>query len=154
MELEKFGNFVALLRSKKNMTQKQLAEILNISDKAVSRWERGECYPEITQLPHIASVFGVTIDELLSCDIASIKTKPQSKWQDDKLHWKVFNFCCAVSCMVAVAIYLIYNLATNNWANWVLAIQFWSAYVIIVAFCLCAFGLKYMIVKPKRKTRK
>jgi len=47
------------------MTQKALAEMLNVSDKAVSRWERDECAPDLSLIPVIAEIFGVTADELL-----------------------------------------------------------------------------------------
>ena len=47
------------------MTQIELAEILNYSDKAVSKWERGESVPDISVLKQIADIFGVTVDYLL-----------------------------------------------------------------------------------------
>lgn len=63
-----FGKKVTFLRKEKGLTQKQLAEILNVSDKAVSRWESGKGYPEVTILPKLASALGVSVDELLSSD--------------------------------------------------------------------------------------
>ena len=47
MDAEKFGAFIAAARKEKNMTQKALAERLHVTDKAVSRWERGLGYPDI-----------------------------------------------------------------------------------------------------------
>lgn len=58
------GN-ISRLRKQKGLTQKDLAERLNITDKAVSKWERGAGYPEITIVPELAKVLGVSIDELL-----------------------------------------------------------------------------------------
>ena len=52
------------------MTQLQLAEVLNYSDKAVSKWERGEALPDVTVLKRIADYFGVTVDYLLESDHA------------------------------------------------------------------------------------
>lgn len=59
------GAFIAALRKANGLTQKQLAEKLNVSDKAVSRWERDECAPDLSLIPVIAEIFGITSDELL-----------------------------------------------------------------------------------------
>lgn len=56
---------IALLRQHKGMTQIELAEQLNYSDKAVSKWERGESLPDIAVLLEIAALFGVTLNELV-----------------------------------------------------------------------------------------
>ena len=61
-----FGTKIADLRKKKGLTQAQLADLLNISNKTVSRWETGEGYPEITLLSPLARALGVTVDELLA----------------------------------------------------------------------------------------
>ena len=50
MEHEKIGAFISLLRKEKGLTQKELAAQLNVTDKAVSKWERGLCYPDISLL--------------------------------------------------------------------------------------------------------
>lgn len=62
---KKFGEFVAQLRKEKNLTQKELAERLFISDKTVSKWERGLSIPDVSLLIPIADVLGVTVTELL-----------------------------------------------------------------------------------------
>jgi len=63
---EKFGVFLAQLRKQKGFTQKELAQKLSISDKAVSKWERGLSMPDITLLSPLANLLGVTVTELLS----------------------------------------------------------------------------------------
>ena len=60
-----FGNFLYLLRKERSMTQQELADRLGITNKAVSKWETGEAFPETAQLVPLADVFGVTVDELL-----------------------------------------------------------------------------------------
>lgn len=65
MERKTMGSFISALRKAKGMTQRELAERLNVSDKAVSRWERDENAPDLSLIPVIAEIFGVTADELL-----------------------------------------------------------------------------------------
>ena len=64
----KIGARIASLRKLKGITQSELAEILLISNKAVSKWETGQGYPDITFLPKLAKLFNVTIDFLLGDD--------------------------------------------------------------------------------------
>lgn len=63
---ERFGEFILELRKEKGLTQKELAEKLYISDKAVSKWERGLSMPDIALLMPLSQTFGVTTTELLS----------------------------------------------------------------------------------------
>ncbi|MBQ8814139.1 MAG: helix-turn-helix transcriptional regulator [Lachnospiraceae bacterium] len=65
MEKKTIGKFIAILRRANGMTQKELGEKLYVSDKTVSRWERDECTPELSLIPAIAEIFGITTDELL-----------------------------------------------------------------------------------------
>ena len=66
-ELDKaaFGHFLAQLRREKGMTQKELAATLYVSDKAVSKWERGLSVPDISLLVPLAEQLNVTVAELL-----------------------------------------------------------------------------------------
>lgn len=63
---DKVGEFILELRREKGLTQKELAEKLYISDKAVSKWERGLSMPDIALLIPLSQIFGVTITEILS----------------------------------------------------------------------------------------
>lgn len=65
MERISIGTFIASLRKEKGMTQKQLAQLLHVSDKAISRWERDEAQPDLLQISIMTEIFGVTADELL-----------------------------------------------------------------------------------------
>lgn len=66
MNNEKTGQFISELRKSRNMTQKELASKLNVTDKAVSKWERGLSYPDISLLPDLADILAVTVSELLN----------------------------------------------------------------------------------------
>lgn len=65
MDPKTTGEFISSLRKESNMTQKQLAEKLYVSDKAVSRWETGRGYPDIDSLQALSCEFSVSINELL-----------------------------------------------------------------------------------------
>ncbi|MBQ8198221.1 MAG: helix-turn-helix transcriptional regulator [Lachnospiraceae bacterium] len=65
MDKEKLGLFVSRLRKEQNMTQKELAERLGVTDKAVSKWERGLSFPDISLLEPLADTFDVSVMELL-----------------------------------------------------------------------------------------
>ncbi len=64
-DMQKIGKRIVSLRKEKNMTQMELADKLGISFQAVSNWERGNSMPDISKLPELAEIFGVTLDELL-----------------------------------------------------------------------------------------
>lgn len=65
MNCEEIGRLILTLRKDKEMTQKQVADLLNISDKAISKWERGLGCPDVSLLPDLSRVLGVNIEELL-----------------------------------------------------------------------------------------
>lgn len=66
MTSKKCGEFISFLRKEKNLTQKQLAEKLNVSDKAISRWETGKGYPDVSSLVALSEFFSVSVNELLA----------------------------------------------------------------------------------------
>ena len=66
MDCKKIGSLIYELRKDKNMTQKQIADLMNISDKTISKWERGLGCPDISLLPELSQILGVSIDQILS----------------------------------------------------------------------------------------
>lgn len=76
------GKQIALLRSGKKMTQSDLAERLNVSFQAVSKWERGENLPDVTILPQLSNVLETTIDNILCGNTLHVAYKGTIKVAD------------------------------------------------------------------------
>ena len=78
MDQKKTGQFIAALRKNRNMTQRQLAEKLDISEKTISKWECGNGLPEVTYMEPLCEILGITVNELLMgerIDIAGLLHK-------------------------------------------------------------------------------
>lgn len=65
LDIRKAGAYISKLRKERDMTQIQLADQLNVSHQAVSKWERGESLPDIGTIPVIAKMFGTTVDAII-----------------------------------------------------------------------------------------
>lgn len=65
MNCDKIGSLILILRKEKNLTQKNLADLLNISDKTISKWERGLGCPDVSLLPSLSDILGTNIEKLL-----------------------------------------------------------------------------------------
>ena len=66
MNQEKIGKFIKECRKKKNLTQEELAKILNVTDKAISKWENGRCLPDVSLFAELCKELDITVNELLS----------------------------------------------------------------------------------------
>ena len=66
MDAEKIGAFIAVCRKEKNMTQAELAQKLKVTDKAVSRWERGKGFPDISILVPLSDALDISLPELMN----------------------------------------------------------------------------------------
>lgn len=66
MDQIKIGKFISSLRKEKGYTQEQLAEKLNVSNKSISRWENGNTMPDLSLIPKLCEILGISINELLS----------------------------------------------------------------------------------------
>ena len=67
MDAKEFGNFIVQLRKENHMTQAELGKKIQVSDKAVSRWERGQGFPDISTIEPVAEALGVTVAEIMKC---------------------------------------------------------------------------------------
>lgn len=73
MDQTKIGKFIAECRKKKKLTQMELAEKLNITDRAVSKWENGRAMPDSSIMLELCNLLGITVNELLSGEVIEMK---------------------------------------------------------------------------------
>lgn len=84
MNTEKIGKFIAQNRKEKNLTQSQLAERLNVTDKAISKWETGRGLPDASLLLDLCKILDINVNELLSGEKLTIE-KYQTKAEENIL---------------------------------------------------------------------
>ena len=81
MDQLKIGKFIADCRKRKNLTQMQLAEKLGITDKAVSKWERGVAMPDTSIMLELCNILGISVNELLSGERINMENDNQKTEQ-------------------------------------------------------------------------
>lgn len=153
MDSKKVGSFIASMRKQKSLTQKELAEKLNVTNKAISKWETGKGYPEITIVPELAKVLGVTTAELLNGELnvkqvadneeaATIINETVKYYDRDRM--KKGNLIIAIIFIISVissCICLLCNYLINNKFNW-------SLYVV------GAFIVLWSVIMPISKLKR
>lgn len=102
MDLIKIGKYIAAKRKALGLTQKQLAEKLNMSDKSVSKWERGRGYPDITLLAKITSILKLDYEELLQSNEYIIQKRKKKR--------KYISIICIVCLSFILCLIGMYNI--------------------------------------------
>ena len=108
MNIIKFGANISRLRKERDLPQSKLADMLNVTRQAVSKWERGEGFPDISILRDVAEVFGVTVDALLNAGEASDSETAilSSVTQNQEIANEVFEDKSVVQDIINIAPYL------------------------------------------------
>lgn len=143
MEKKKFGQFIKDNRIKKGLTQKQLADQLFIDVTAVSKWERGVSYPDITLISSICKSLDISEKELIESsndsEYHTMKSEAK-KWRTFSMSWSLFFY---IAYAIALIPCFICDLAINKGLTW-----FW----IVLSALLLAFtftNLPKLIKKHK-----
>ena len=91
--VKSFGEFLKSKRLERKLTQKELANLLFVSESAVSKWERNIAHPDISLLPKLSTILDVTEHELITASI-DIKTREEQKqakkWRSLSIVWDMF----------------------------------------------------------------
>ncbi|WP_312941687.1 helix-turn-helix domain-containing protein [Oscillibacter sp.] len=155
MNNEKMGQFIFELRKSNQMTQKDLASQLNITDKAVSKWERGLSCPDISLLPSIADILGVTTGELLNGKKSNADTEDVEIIIDNALQYadkavknkaKSIQSICATAfsllLLAGIVVCAICNMAISGNFTWSLFPISSIVFAWLVFFPVIKFGEK------------
>lgn len=73
MDQIKIGKFISNKRKEKNITQSELAELLGITDRAISKWENGICMPDASNILELCNILNITINDLFSGEVVDMK---------------------------------------------------------------------------------
>ena len=125
-----FGSFIKVKRTEKNYSQKDLAEMLFVTEGAVSKWERGVSYPDITLISDICRVLEISEHELItaSTDLDTRKMKQEARrFRTIRNAW---FWVPTISYGVALITCFICNLAVNHTLSW---------FFVVLAALICAF---------------
>lgn len=110
---------IVLLRKEKGLTQAQLAEKLNYSDKAVSKWERGESLPDVAVLKSLAEILGVSVDYLLESDHQKTElekaTVSRKKFRRRAI---ITSMCVMLVWLIATVVFFILDTVTSLNLHW------------------------------------
>ena len=100
MSNKTFGEMISSLRKERNMTQNDLAEKMNVTDKAVSKWERNLSCPDVNSIPKLAEILGVSVEELINA-----QTKQDKGQIDDIINIALIGVGLAMGiCIIVTSI--------------------------------------------------
>ncbi|MBR5572657.1 MAG: helix-turn-helix transcriptional regulator [Oscillospiraceae bacterium] len=126
-----FGAFIKSRRIEKNYSQKELAELLFVTEGAISKWERGASYPDITLIGDICRVLDISEHEFLTASTDTSARKVQKEAQKFRTIRGVWFWIPTIAYPLALLICLICNLAVNHTLSW---------FFIVLAALLCAYS--------------
>jgi len=104
MDNQKFGQFIALIRKEKGWTQMELAHKLNVTDKAVSKWERGIGFPDLKMIEPLAQVLDISINEIMHAE-------KQTKKIQNNIMFK--NIICSLL-LFSITIFAFWNIVSYD----------------------------------------
>ena len=146
MELRKIGRFIADRRKEQGITQEKLAEMLDISDRAVGKWERGLSFPSVDNIPQLCKILKISVNELFCGERTDMKEDKKAekalldvakaKEQADKklLEVEVIIGVAILLMFIPSIIILSYADMQNSLRGALIAIL--TAFVVVVAFLL------------------
>lgn len=138
-----FASNLIRLRSQSGMTQAELGEKLNYSDKSVSKWERGEAIPDAYVLTRLSALFDVTVDYLLSSH-DSWEAPPEEEQQMKKPRYSEFR----IMLLVVVSVWMAF--LTAFVALWLFGIVLWELFLVAVFSSLLVLIVLLATFKRRR----
>ena len=156
MNQTEIGKFIAKCRKEKKLTQAQLAEKLNITDRAVSKWETGKSMPDSSIMLELCEILGITVNELLSgekIDMESFEKKADEnlialKKKDENNMTKnvVISILFSVTLFIGIMVCLICNIAISHNLTWSLIPVSSIVFAWVISFPSIILGKKGVMV--------
>ncbi len=131
MDPRQTGKIISTKRKEMGLTQVQLAQMLNVSNRAVSKWENGDGFPDISLLPEISKTLSVTIDELLTGERSELVITEKNK-NCKKQVLNDFKICFTISFCLAATSALLGGI-TEIYCLWAFPILFYTHWEIMFA---------------------
>ena len=125
-----FGSFIKSKRTEKNYSQKDLAEMLFVTEGAVSKWERGLSYPDITLISDICRVLDISEHELITASTDTDARKIKHEARKFRVIRSTWFWVPTISYAVAILTCFICNLAVNHTLSW---------FFIVLSAIFCAY---------------
>ena len=113
-----FGAFIKSRRIEKNYSQKELAELLFVTEGAISKWERGASYPDITMISDICRVLEISEHEFLTASTDTAARKVQKEAKRFRMIRGVWFWIPTIAYSLALLTCFICNLAVNQTLSW------------------------------------
>ena len=137
-------NLISLRKANK-LTQLELADKLNYSDKAISKWERGESLPDIVILKQLADMYGVNVDYILTTHTEEAKSKYRIPRPELNNKLIITLLACLSVWLLATILYINFKVMFDKyyWIIWIWALPFTS--IVLVVFS-SLWGKKHLII--------
>lgn len=110
----RIGEKIAEMRKQNNMTQKDLAEKLNVSDKVISKWETGKCLPDVEMMMKLSRALGVSISELYEC-IDNTKDGTKEDYNEERI-WQYKKYSILSYFLILLSLVFLLFL-DGNWSR-------------------------------------
>ena len=152
MDQIKIGKFIADCRKKQNLTQAQLAEKLNITDRAVSKWETGKAMPDSNIMLELCCILGINVNELLCGEMIEIEKKDeqlnglifQMAKNEERYHKRLLHSAAVIIATSAVALICLMSLISLLIPE--CGFQYFMIAVSVILFTIpCVIALKFKV---------
>ena len=148
MDQEKIGKFISVKRKEKGITQSELAELLGISDRAISKWENGNCLPDASNMQELCKILNITINDLFSGEVVDMEdnvkrleenllemTKLKEQRDKELLLLEIF-IGVFVSIILCVSILIVNYIEMENWLKIIIVLSAAIPFTIGVLYAL------------------
>ena len=148
MDQIKIGKFIAECRKKNNLTQMQLAEKLNITDRAISKWENGKGMPDSSIMLDLCSELKISVNELLSGEIIEMKNYNEKLEQNlfdmvkqkEELDKRLLTMEIVIGVLISTVFFVLIFIASfvemEDWLRITLIITGFIPFVIMIPFAI------------------